>query len=131
MKRTWKPQTAGILSIISGVVGLLGSFGILIAIAALNATGHWIGEWNMYWEPFNVISILWTIEIPLFICGALALIGGIFAVQRKFWGVALAGSIAAFFSAWLLGLVSVILTSLSRDEFSPETKTVTIAEKTV
>ncbi len=127
MKKTWKPQTAGILSIISGVVGLIGSLGIIIAIAVVEPIGHLMGEWYVYWHPINVASILWAIEIPVLICNMLALIGGIFAVQRKFWGMALTGSIATFLPLWPFGLASVILTSLSRDEFGAEVKTVTIA----
>jgi hypothetical protein len=128
MKKTWKPQVAGVLSIVSGVVGLIGCLGILIAIASFGSIEHFTGEWYTYWQPINVVSILWTIEIPVLICSTLALIGGIFAVQRKFWGMALAGSIAAFLPLWPVGLASVILTSLSRDEFGAEVKTVTVAE---
>ncbi|MDD5190587.1 MAG: hypothetical protein PHE50_06045, partial [Dehalococcoidales bacterium] len=109
MKKTWKPQTAGILTIVSGVIGLLASFGMLIAIAAVGSAGHWVNDWNGYYEP-NVLAILWTIGIPMFLSSVVALVGGIFAVQRKFWGMALAGSIAAFFPTFVLGLLAVIFT---------------------
>lgn len=129
MNKTWKPQIAGILSIVGGVIGLLASLGILIAIVVLGTTEQWIGDWGMYWVPYNVISILWAVGIPMFICGIVAVIGGIFTVQRKCFPMALAGSIAAFFPAWIFGLASVILTATSHDEFGTEVKTVT--EKSV
>ena len=125
MNKTWKPQIAGILSIVGGVIGLFACLGILIAITALGATQQWMGDWGMYWIPFNVISILWAIGIPMFVCGVVAVTGGIFAVQRKYFPMALAGSIAAFFPVWIFGLASVILTATSHDEFGTEVKTVT------
>ena len=124
MNKTWKPQIAGILSIVGGVIGLFACLGILIAITALGATQQWMGDWGMYWIPFNVISILWAIGIPMFVCGVVAVTGGIFAVQRKYFPMALAGSIATFFPVWIFGLASVILTATSHDEFGTEVKTV-------
>jgi hypothetical protein len=127
MKKTEKPQAGGILSIIAGVFGLLGSFGILIAIISLAGTGHWIHDMDYYyWESVSATPILWSIGIPMFFCGIMAVIGGIFAVQRKQWGLALAGSIAAFFPAWILGLLAVIFVAISHDEFQPEVKTAAI-----
>ena len=124
MNKTWKPQIAGILSIVGGVIGLLASLGILIAIVVLGTTEQWIGDWGMYWVPYNVISILWAVGIPMFICGIVAVIGGIFTVQRKCFPMALAGSIAAFFPVWIFGLTSVILTATSHDEFGMGIQTV-------
>jgi len=45
-------------------------------------------------------------------------VGGIYALQRKIWGLALAGSIAAFFSpSWVLGVAAIVFTALSKNEF--------------
>ena len=129
MEKTWKPQIAGILSIVGGVIGLFASLGTLITIIVLGTTEQWVGDWGMYWIPFNVISILWAIGIPMFICGVVATTGGIFAVQRKCFPMALAGSIAAFFPAWIFGLASVIFTAISHDEFGTEGRAVVAAEK--
>ena len=70
-----------------------------------------------YWMPVNVLGILWTITLPLLVLGALALVGGVFALQRRRWGWALAGSIAAFFPFGLLGLLATIFTAMSKEEF--------------
>jgi hypothetical protein len=132
MKTTWKPQVAGILSIVGGTIGLMGSFGILIAITAIGAGRHWAGGWtdNWDWQVGNVIPILWAIGIPMFLCSLTSVVGGIFAVQRKLWGLALAGSITAFFPVWIFGLMATIFTAISKDEFKPASKTEVIAEKT-
>ena len=48
----------------------------------------------------------------------LAIVGGIYALQRKIWGLALAGSIAAFFTpSWVLGVAAIVFTALSKNEF--------------
>jgi hypothetical protein len=131
MEKTWKPKTAGILSIVGGVIGLLASLGILIAITALGITEDFMGDWGMYGLPINIVPILCTVGIPMFICGVVAIGGGILGIQRKCFGLALAGSIAAFFPVWVLGLASVILTAISHDEFGQSENTAMVTEKTV
>ena len=57
---------------------------------------------------FAIISLFYAI---------VAVIGGIFAVQRKRWGWALSGSIAASFSFLPVGIPAVILVAISKKEF--------------
>jgi hypothetical protein len=116
MEKTWKSQVGGILAIIGGVIGLLASMGILIAITVLNT----VWQWGLL--PINVIGVLWIILVPMFICGVLAVIGGIFAVQRKNYAMALTGAIAALFPGWIFGLCAIVFTAISRDEFGTEIK---------
>ena len=98
--KTWKPMAAGILSIISG---------------AFMAWYHW--------GPNTPVE-----TIPLGIgLGLIAIAGGIFAIGRKAWGLALAGAICAIVPAhpwgeltWtpVLGILSALLVVGSRNEFS-------------
>ena len=66
----------------------------------------------------------------LMICGVIglifaifALIGGIVAFQKKYWGVALAGSILGllslgwFFLGSIFSLIALVLIAISRNEF--------------
>jgi uncharacterized membrane protein HdeD (DUF308 family) len=122
MEETWKSTIGGILSIIGGVIAFFASMGLFIASTAINYTENWVGNWGLNGLPINITSILLAIAIPLCICGIIAIIGGIFALQRKCWGLALAGSIAAFFPASILGLGSVVFIAISRDEFGPKAK---------
>ncbi len=55
--------------------------------------------------------------VPLFAWAALALMGGIFALQRKRWGLVLAGAVVALLPFSLLGLAATILVVLSKNEF--------------
>jgi hypothetical protein len=128
MDKTWKSQVGGILAIVGGVIGLLGCMGLLIAITVLGT----VWQWGLM--PVNVIGILWIILVPMFICGVTAIIGGICAVQRKYYGMALAGAIAALFPGWIFGIGAIVFTAIGRGEFLTETKTenkqVAAAEKT-
>jgi hypothetical protein len=107
--RTWKPMVAGILSIIVGSLDLLGVFGVIIAAIAINTTSYWRGL---------IESEVYPLTIGFVVGGLLSLLGGISAIQRKRWGLALAGSIAAIFSSSILGILSLIFTAMSKDEFA-------------
>ncbi len=109
--KTAKPVVAGALNIFAGACCLLGVLGLLIAIFAINVT-------VVEDVPVNVSVILWIIAIPLAVIGILSIIGGIFNLQRKSWAWAMVGSIVTIIPAFTLGIASVILTALSRDEFS-------------
>jgi hypothetical protein len=67
--------------------------------------------------PPYLVPIFTALALPFAIVGILAIVGGIYALRRKIWGLALAGSIAAFFPSWLLGIAAIVLTALSKKEF--------------
>lgn len=114
MERTWKPTVAGILNIVCGVLALISFVGLMIAIAVTSGTLDIPGTWNI---PDFVPVILWSVAIPYLIIGILALLGGVFALQRKYWGWALAGSIATTLFLFVVGIPAIVFTALSKDEF--------------
>jgi hypothetical protein len=59
-----------------------------------------------------------AVGVPLFILGIIALAGGVNALHRKTWGLALAGSICAVVFSPPTGIPAVLLTALSRKEFT-------------
>jgi hypothetical protein len=104
MTKTWKPTTSGILSIISGAMGMI--FGFLTF-----ARAHKVVNVNRQ-------SGLHLLGLLLFVLGAIAIAGGIFALLRKIWGLALAGSICAIFSpGGIMGILALIFVSISKEEF--------------
>ena len=109
MEKTWMPMVAGILILVSAGFKLLALLGIMIASFVVIIPVSIIGV--------TPLVLLLLITIPLAIVTILAVVGGIYALQRKKWGMALAGSIVAFLPFSLLGLAAVILVALSRDEF--------------
>lgn len=96
---------AGVLDIIDGGLSLLGVLGLMVAIA------------NVSDEP-DTLAILVPIAVLFALKGLLAVIGGIYALQRKNWVMALVGAIAAALPFSLLGIAALILTALSRDQFN-------------
>jgi hypothetical protein len=58
------------------------------------------------------------------ILGILAIVGGICALRRKRWGWALAGAVGGVLPFFPLGIASLILTVMARDEFErqPESR---------
>ena len=55
----------------------------------------------------------------LIVLGVVAIVGGMYALKRKAWGLALAGTICAFLTPPLgfLGLLAIIFVVLGKDEF--------------
>jgi uncharacterized membrane protein HdeD (DUF308 family) len=106
MQKTWKPTTAGILSIISGALTLLAG----LAVALLGTFAGAFGS-LVLGGVFAGIAV-----VPI-ILGIVSIVGGIYALRRRFWGLALAGSICAL-SCWILGIPAIIFVVLSKDEFS-------------
>lgn len=103
-KKTGTITVAGILDIIDGCLSLLGVVGLIVAIA------------NVSDEP-DTLAILVPIAVFFALKGILAIVGGIHALQRENWVMALVGAIAAALPFSLLGIVALILTAVSRDQF--------------
>jgi len=108
VKRTALPTIAGVINIIIGSLNLLGIIGIGIAIGVISSAAG---------VDVIVLPILWSVIIALSILGLPSLIGGIYALQRKNWVIALIGSIASFLIWNVIGLIPLILIIISRDEF--------------
>ena len=89
--QTWKPTAAGTLTISAGVFGLI--VGIVL-----------IGRSQLFMVGLLAIMI-----------SIVAVAGGLCALKRRAWGLALAGSICSVF-CWLG--IPVILIALSKQEFS-------------
>jgi len=138
MEKTWKPRVAGILNIIVGSQCLIAGSGIFLFGFACSS---FIGNFS-HSQASSTLVFYSAIALPLFIVGALAIRGGLYALKRKRWRLALAGSIAAFlplcilwlaiivvFTArWdplnafflfglLLGIAAIVFTMLSKNEF--------------
>ena len=113
MKRTWMSTTAGILDIIGGCTSLLISLAIIF-VGIFSSGLAWMGRGMPAWTPTIVFLI---IGLPLLIAGILAIIGGASALKNRNWGMALTGSIAAFFPVWFIGVPAIVLTVLSREDF--------------
>ena len=107
MEKTWKPTTAGILSIIAGVIQVIG--GIVVGVIGGTVAG-------LAAIP-GIGGIFGAIAIPIIIIGIVAIVGGVYALKRRIWGLALAGSICALIGPWLLGILAIIFVIMGKREF--------------
>lgn len=106
--RTWMPTTAGILSIIAGGIDVTVGGVVLVLGEILGAAFT------------RIYGIGVIIGAPLIAVGVVAIIGGIYAIKRKMWGLALAGAICSLFLAHVgfLGIAAIIFVALSKKEFT-------------
>jgi hypothetical protein len=116
--KTWKTKTAGILAIVAGVVSA--TEWIAVAVLEILALG---------WLPMGDLIGLGGIVAAAFVIaistGIVAIVGGVFALKRKRWRLALAGSICAIFSLMFvpvllnvpLAIAAIVLVVLGRGEF--------------
>ena len=115
MIKTWMPTVAGILSIIAGAIGFLGGLAIGFVASVFLATSSYPGFGVQNFGP----GAVWAALLPLVIICIVAIVGGVFALQRRVWGLALAGAICALLTVWgwPLGVAAIVLVVLSKHEF--------------
>jgi hypothetical protein len=112
-----KHRVAGILNIVCGCFALLW---FLMLITGIVFTSNAFSIPGMEAVPGFVSLILTIIAIPTLAIGVLALVGGIFALQKKSWGLVLAGAIASIMIFLVLGILAIIFTVNAKDEFEEE-----------
>ena len=116
------PMIAGILLIIAGVLALLSWVSVITMATS-------IIDISMLQEMDVTMTVERAREI-LVICGTIGcilaifpILGGIVALKRKLWGMALAGGILGLFTigplflSSILALIGIILVITSRKEF--------------
>src|SRR4030042_7077510 len=85
IKKIWMPAVAGIMDIVTGSLIL-----VILLLFVIGSLIIRLAESGIF--DFN-LSLLFMV-MPAITIGTLAIIGGVFAIQRRKWGWALAGSIA-------------------------------------
>ncbi len=118
--RSAKPVIGGVLIVVAGLL----AFGMGLLYLALDVSD--LEDYGVTMPPEMTSEELQDVMV---VCGSLlvvfaviAIIGGVFALQRKHFGLAIAGSIfgllgLGFLIGSLLALVGLILVAISRDEF--------------
>jgi hypothetical protein len=109
VNKTAKPVVAGIISILVGSACVLAVLVIGIAAAAAAPV--------LFDFPFHLSWLIGILALFPLTLGVISIVGGIFNLQRRMWGWALAGSITTACLSNVLGIVSIILTALSKNEF--------------
>jgi len=121
-----KPMIAGILLIIAGVLALL----TWIPFATIDVSTIELVMENPQFQELSPGMTPEQLREGLAICGTVgcifavfSILGGILALKRKLWGIALAGGIVGLFGfipviiPGVLALIGLILIAISRKEF--------------
>ena len=107
-RKTQLPVVAGVLILVS--VG----FRALALLAAL-VFGLFILIWPSGGGLIALGAVAFIVCVALLV---LAVVGGIYALQRRNWGLALTGAIIATLPFSLLGVAAIVLLALSKEEFT-------------
>jgi hypothetical protein len=123
-----KAQPAGILTIITGSIGALGSLVLLGLIPLIRSamtdptfqtnntlTPAEIKTAADFMTGFVTFGAVIGILLAIFIIFA-----GVYTLQRKAWGLGLAGSIVGLFVFFPTAVPALVFTALARPEFEPK-----------
>ncbi len=117
MAQTSKSTIAGVLDVVAGISGLIGGIPLLtLALVGSGVLGT-LPETELRPLAILPMAIFLPLALLCFASGVVAIAGGIAAFNRRRWGLALAGSIAAIFGFFPVGLAAVVFTILAEDEF--------------
>ncbi|TSA54754.1 MAG: hypothetical protein D4R38_01805 [Dehalococcoidia bacterium] len=119
MKLTWKPIMAGILDIVAGAIGMVGGI-YFVVLTSVFRTLHEVMRLDpaVIQQTEQIISKLFAVPFVLVFIGIVSIIGGVYALQRRIWGLALAGAICSCIVFPFFGLPSIIITALAQEEFN-------------
>ena len=107
-KQTAMPLIGGILIIIAGLLEIV--YGGMMAVGGSAANSiPVVGD-----DIGNILAVCGAI---LIILGLVALLGGVFALQRKSFGLAVLGGILGLAGWFIPALIGLILVAISREEF--------------
>jgi len=112
---------AGILNIISGIFFLVVAISFVnmrqpVAKSMVSYVMYSMGLSGMPDTSFTHFVVV-VMGAVLIIFSIISILGGVYAVRRRFWVMALAGSIPAIIYLAPTGILSIKLTALSRKEF--------------
>jgi hypothetical protein len=105
------PKKESAMPVIGGILILIASLGYIGMGALIAAAGG--STWAMLDLEESGIAV--ACGAILVVLGVIVLLGSIFAIQRKHFGLALVAGILVIPS--ILGLIGLILVVVSRDEF--------------
>ena len=108
------------MNIVSGSLRVFSVIGLIIIITVVDTWKFLMAVIPPEYLPFvspMVNTILTLLLVASITETVFPIIGGVFALQRRRWSWALAGSIVAIFGMLPLGVASTILVVMAKDEF--------------
>jgi hypothetical protein len=103
-----QPAKKRILSTIAGIVEIVAG-GLTALVAIVYVVAMLVTDSLPSWYVlFPIITV---------ILSALAIIGGVCALRRRNWALALTGAIAVIWPTTVVGIAALVLTIMAKDEF--------------
>jgi hypothetical protein len=119
-----KTIAGAVCTIASGAWGVMMFLGALLA-ALLFGYFNVARLPSMYQMPRDMTAVMAIVYLVMAVfsaaLAALSIVGGIFALRRKRWGLAVAGAIAGIFTFFPTGVAAVVLLAMGKAEFMPDT----------
>jgi hypothetical protein len=117
-RKTWKTKAAGILLIVAGALAVVQS--VFVAALVIRALG-----WLEVFSALDQSGIVAAAVAVVVISAIVAIVGGVFALKRRIWRLAVAGSICTIFSFIAipfllnvpLAIAAIVLVVSGRGEF--------------
>jgi hypothetical protein len=118
----YKTIAGGACAIASGAAGVMTACFSLLA--ALMFGYFSIAQLpSMYTLPRDMTGVMLVVYLVIALVAAalaaLSIVGGVFALRRKRWGLALAGAVAGIFTFFPTGIAAVVLLALDQAAFTP------------
>ena len=112
-------RIGGILSIVSGGLGILGIImGVLVGAFFVAMPFRSFEGGGPPEQFFNFFIVIWVVMGLISIAiSALAIVGGVYALKKRYWGLALAGAIAGTISFFVTGIPAIIFIAIGKPEF--------------
>ena len=115
-------KIGGVLSIVSGAFGFLGSLGCICAAVAMlltpTVTKNFYYGYTGKENYFTILAVVYIVMgIICALVGALAIAGGVCALKKKRWGWALAGAIGGMLAFFPCGIPALIFIVMGKPEF--------------
>lgn len=109
-------KVGGVLSIVAGGVGVFWAVFLVLVNTLLEYSTH-VNE-SPYDDFVSFIFFFYAVVgIIVFCISVLGIIGGIYALRRRYWGLALTGAIAGCFTFLPCGVPAVIFVAKAKPEF--------------
>jgi hypothetical protein len=119
-KKSSMPVIAGIMIIIAGLLAIgLGVLYLTMGVSDLESSGVTMPPEVSLEDVQNLLSVCGALAV---LFGVIAIIGGVFTIQRKHFAFAIIGALfgmagVGFFLGALLALIALILVAVSKQEF--------------
>jgi hypothetical protein len=111
-KKTIMPVIGGVLILVGGLLTLFTGIGLVASVGPLDAL------MIVDFQGSDLLQDILTVCGVIFIIlGLVGILGGVFALQRKHFGLAVLGGIFALVGWFIPALVGLILIGVSKDEF--------------